>query len=176
MRAPATLLNAGLSAGAALLLLTACGGSDGAQSDAASSSSSSSSGGSSSAASSSASSSAGASGSTSDAAAQQFCTQAKAVFSEISKGLDAAQPTDLVPALDKAVAAFDRITPPAEISGDWDTAQQSFVGLRNAVAGADLTTPEGKQSVQQAVTDLQGQAGAAQTSIDSWVTAHCATG
>ena len=163
MRAPAPLLQAGLSAGAALLLLAACGGSDDAQSDAATSTGSSSA----------ASSGAGASGSTSDQDAQEFCTQAEAVFSEISAGLDAAQPTDLVPALDQAVAAFDQITPPAEISGDWDTAQQSFVGLRDAVAGADLTTPEGQQAVQQAVTDLQGQAGAAQTAIDSWVTENC---
>jgi hypothetical protein len=167
MRAPATLLKAGLSAGAALLLLTACGGSDDGQSDAAGSSSA---GSSSSAA---ASSGAEASGSTSDADVQQFCTDAEAVFSQISDGLDAAQPTDLVPALDQAVSAFDQIEPPAEISADWDTAQQSFVGLRQAVAGADLTTPEGQASVQQAVTELQAQAGDAQTNIDNWVTANC---
>jgi hypothetical protein len=169
MRAPATLLKAGLSAGAALLLLTACGGSDDEQSDAAGSASSSSSAGSSSAASS----GAEASSSTSDEDVQAFCTEAESVFSQISDGLDAAQPTDLVPALDQAVAAFDQIDPPAEISADWDTAQQAFVGLRSPVAGADLTTPEGQASVQQAVTDLEGQAGTAQTNIDSWVSANC---
>jgi hypothetical protein len=166
MRAPATLLKAGLSAGAALLLLTACGGSDDEQSDAAAGSSSA---GSSSAASS----SAEASASTSDEDVQQFCTDAEAVFSTISDSLDAAQPADLVPALDQAVSAFDQLEPPAEISADWDTAQQAFVGLRQAVAGADLTTPEGQASVQQAVTDLQAQAGDAQTNIDTWVTANC---
>jgi hypothetical protein len=169
MRVPATLLEAGLSAGAALLLLTGCGGSDDEQSDAAATSASSSSAGSASAASS----GAEASGSTSDQDAQEFCTQAESVFSEISAGLDAAQPTGLLPALDKAVSAFDQITPPAEISGDWDTAQQSFVGLRDAVAGADLTTPEGQQAVQQKATELQAQAGAAQSNIDRWVTENC---
>src|SRR3954447_20399610 len=169
MRVPATLLKAGLSAGAALLPLTACGGSDGEQSDAAATSAGSSSAGSSSAASS----GAEGSGSTSGQDAQEFCTQAESVFSEISAGLDAAQPTGLLPALDKAVAAFDQITPPAEISGDWDTAQQAFVGLRDAVAGADLSTPEGQQAVQQKATELQAQAGAAQSKIDRWVTENC---
>jgi hypothetical protein len=172
MRVPPTLLKAGLSASAALLLLTACGGSDGEQSDAAATSAGSSSAGSSGAASS----GAATSGSTSDEAAQEFCTQAESVFSEISAGFDAAQPTNLLPTLDEAVSAFDQITPPAEISGDWDSAKQAFVGLRDAVAGADLNTPEGQQAVQQAATDLQGQAGAAQTAIDSWVTENCDNG
>jgi hypothetical protein len=164
MPAPATLLKAGLSAGAALLLLTACGGSDDEQSDAGSGSASA---GSSSAASS----GAEASGSTSDEDVQAFCTEAESVFGQISDGLDAAEPTDLMSALDRAVAAFDQVDPPTEISADWDGAQQGFVDLRSVVAGADLATPEGQASVQQAATDLQGQA--AQVNLDNWISANC---
>ena len=142
MRAPANLLQAGLAAGAALLLLTACGGSGDEQSDAAATSAGSSSAGSAGAASSGAASSgAGASGSTSDEDVQAFCSQAESVFSEISAGLDAAQPTGLLPALDQAVSAFDQITPPAEISGDWDTAQQAFVGIDRMLGRYDPDRP-----------------------------------
>ena len=167
MRPTAPLLKAGVSAAAALLLLTACGGSDDEQSDTAS--------GSSSSATSSASSSAGSgsSSSTSDQDVQAFCTDAEAVFTKLSDGLDAAEPADLGPTLDEGVAAFDEIDPPAEISDDWTVLKQAFAGLRDAVVGSDITTPEGQAAVQQAVTDLDTQAGTAQDDLEAWVTANC---
>ena len=171
MRSPAPLLKAGVSAAAALLLLTACGGSDDEQSDTASSSAASSSAGSSSSASSSAAS--GSSSSTSDQDVQAFCTDAEAVFTKLSDGLDAAEPADLGPTLDEGVAAFDEIDPPAEISEDWTVLKQAFAGLRDAVVGSDITTPEGQAAVQQAVTDLDTQAGTAQDNLEAWVTANC---
>jgi len=164
MRSPAPLLKAGVSAAAALLLLTACGGSDDEQSDSAAGSSTA---GASSSASSSSSSSA------SDQDVQAFCTDAEAVFTKLSDGLDAAEPTDLGPTLDEGVAAFDEIDPPAEISEDWTVLKQAFAGLRDAVVGSDITTPEGQAAVQQAVTDLDTQAGTAQDNLEAWVTANC---
>ena len=167
MRAHRNTWAVGLSA-AALVLLTACGSSDG-ESDAASDSSAATSG---SSASSSGSGSAE-SGSSSDEDVQAFCTEAEQVFGQLSEGLDAAQPADLAATLDQAVAAFDEIEPPAEISGDFSTLQQAFTGLRDAVAGADLATPEGQAALQQAATDLQTNSADAQANLEAWTTENC---
>ncbi|WP_369139374.1 hypothetical protein [Modestobacter versicolor] len=159
MRAPATLLKGGISAAAALLLLTGCGGSDDEQTEATPSSS--------------AASGSAESGGTSDEDVQAFCTEAESIFTELSSGLDAAQPEQLSATLDQGVSALGELEPPAEISADWGVLQQAFTGLRDAVAGADLTTPEGQASVQQAVTDLSASSGEAQTNLDTWVTENC---
>ena len=166
MRAPGNLWKAGLSAAAAVVLLTACGGSD-EETDAASGSSTSSSSASSS------SSAAETSSGTSDADVQAFCTEAEQVFTGLSTSLDAANPADIGTALDQSVASIEAIEPPAEISADWDTLKAAFSGLRDAVKGADLTTPEGQASVSQAVSDLTAQSTDAQTRLDEWTTANC---
>ena len=167
MRAPGNLWKAGLSAAAAVVLLTACGGSD-EETDAASGSSTSSS-----STSSSSSSAAETSSGTSDADVQAFCTEAEQVFTGLSTSLDAANPADIGTALDQSVASIEAIEPPAEISADWDTLKAAFSGLRDAVKGADLSTPEGQASVSQAVTDLTAQSTDAQTRLDAWTTANC---
>ena len=171
MRATATLLKAAASTAAALLLLTACGGSDDDEGAAAGSSSSSAGASSSSAGPESSSASA-------DGDTTEFCTQAQAAFEEVSGTLDAqgADVTDIPAALDAAVTKLGQIEPPAEISADWATSQQAFVGLRDVVSSVDLTTPEGQAAVEQAVGDLTTQAGDAQTNVDTWMTANCPAG
>jgi hypothetical protein len=162
------LLRTGLSV-AALVVLTACGADDEASEAAATSTAA---GPSSAAGSSTAGSSTAPSG---DAEAQTFCTEAEQAFTEISNGLDAADPSSLDAALDQSVDAFDRIEPPAEIAADWDALQQAFAGLRDAVAGVDLNTTEGQTAVQQAVTDLETQTADPQARLQQYVDAHCGT-
>jgi hypothetical protein len=168
MRTPRTTVRAGLSVAAALLVLTACGGADDAPSDAAA--------GSSAAASTAAGSSAAGSSSapSGDADAQAFCTEARQTFAEINSGVDLADPNSLGTALDQSVAAFDRIEPPAEISADWSALQQAFTGLRDAVAGADLSTTEGQTAVQQAVSDWESRAADPQARVQQYVDTNCA--
>ena len=161
MRAPATLLKAGLSAAAAVVLLTACGGSDDEQSDASSSSSSSSS------------SESETSGGTSDSDAQAFCTEAESVLTGVSSSLETADPSQLAPTLDQAVTDLEAVEAPEEISADWETAKDAFAGLRDAVAGADLATPEGQAQVQDAVAALETDATESQERLDAWITENC---
>jgi hypothetical protein len=166
MRTPRTLVRAGLPL-AVLVVLTACGGSDDAASDAAATSSAATS---SAAGSSAAGSSQAPAG---DAEAQAFCTEAQQAFAQISNDLDAADPNSLGAALDQSVDAFDQIEPPAEIASDWDALQQAFAGLRDAVAGVDITTTEGQARVQQAVADLETQAADPQARVQQYVDTHC---
>jgi hypothetical protein len=169
------LLRTGLSV-AALVVLTSCGGSDDKASGTAATSTAA---GSSSAAagSSTAGSSAGSSAAPSgDAEAQAFCSEAEQAFTEISNGLDAADPSSLDAALDRSVEAFDEIQPPAEIASDWGALQQAFAGLRDAVAGVDLDTAEGQAAVQQAVADLENESADPQARVQAYVNAHCGNG
>ena len=178
MRSPATLLTAGLTATAALVLLTACGSDDGTTDAAASSAPTSSSSAPSSAVASgsaSASTSPSASGSSTDPSVQTFCTDAQRVLSQVSTSLDTTDPDAVAPALDKAVADLSTVQAPAEISADWEAAKQLFSGLRDAVAGQDLDTPEGQAAVQAEVTRLEAEAGDSQTRLDAWTSANCGT-
>jgi hypothetical protein len=158
MRAPATLLTGGVSAVAALVLLTGCGGSG--DEPAAASPSSSSAG-----------STPSAGGA--DADVQAFCTDAESVFTDLSNGLDPTRPEELAATLDEGVAALGELDPPAEISADWSVLQQALAGLRDAVAAADLATPEGQAQVEQAVTDLGATSSEAQGNLDTWVQQNC---
>jgi hypothetical protein len=177
MRAPATLLTAGLTATASLVLLTACGGSgdaaDAAASAAPASSSSAAPSSSAAAGSTAAGTSAAASGGSSDPEVQAFCTQAESVVNQVSQDLQSADPSQLSPALDKAVTDLAAVQAPAEISSDWEATKALFTGLRDAVAGVDLTTQEGQAQVQQAATQLESQAGDSQTRLDAWTKANC---
>jgi hypothetical protein len=181
MRAPATLLKAGLSTAAAVVLLTACGGSGDDAADAAasaapasSSAPTSSSAPSSGAASSSAAATdAGSSGGSDDPEVKAFCSQAEQVLTQVSTSLDTSDPAAVGPALDKAVEDLSAVQAPADISADWETAKTLFTGLRDAVNGADLSTPEGQASVQQEAARLQGETGDAQTRLDAWTKDNC---
>jgi hypothetical protein len=158
MRLP-TPLAAGVSAATALVLLTACGGGD-EQSDASASSAGTSSD---------AESSAG----TSDEDIQAFCTEAESVLTAASESLQSSDPSQLSATLDKAVADLDEVEAPEEISADWETATDMFAGVRDAVVGVDVTTPEGQAQVQEAITELESQSGESQTRLDAWITDNC---
>jgi hypothetical protein len=158
MRLP-TALAAGASAATAFVLLTACGGSD-EQSDAAATSAGSSS-------------TAESSTGTSDEDIQAFCTEAESVITAASDSLEGADPSQLSATLDQAVADLDDVQAPEEIRADWQTATAMFAGLRDAVAGVDVTTPEGQAQLQQAITDLEAQSGESQTRLDAWITDNC---
>ena len=163
MRPPATVLGAGLSAAAAVLLLTGCGGSD--EEPAATASSSASASGSPSAAESSA---------TADEAVQGFCAEAEAAFTRVADAFSSATDSaNVTTALDQGVAAFDEVEPPAEISSDWSALQQGLVGLRDAVAGTDVSTPEGQAALQGAVTTFQNDAAAPQQNLERYLSANC---
>ena len=179
MRAPATLLKAGLTATAALLVLTACGGSDDEAAGAAASSAPASSSAPSTAATSSSaapSSSAAASGGSDDPAVQAFCDQAGTALTQVSSSLSGSDPAAVGPALEQAVTDLEAVQAPAEISADWDQAKKLFAGLRDAVNGADLNTPEGQATAQKAATDLAAQSQDAQTNLETWVSANCDNG
>ena len=171
MRAPATLLKAGLSATAALVLLTACGGSEDEAPEAAASSAPSTSAPASSSAA--PSSSAASSGGSDDPAVQAFCDQAETVLTQVSTSLSTTDPAAVAPALEQAVTDLEAVQAPAEISADWESAKQLFVGLRDAVVGADLNTPEGQATVQQEATRLQEETAEAQTRVDAWTSENC---
>ena len=173
MRAPATLLKAGLTATAALVLMTACGGSEDEAPEAAASSAPSSSSAPASSSSAAPSSSAAASGGSDDPAVQAFCDQAETVLTQVSTSLSTTDPAAVAPALEQAVADLQTVQAPAEISADWESATQLFVGLRDAVAGADLTTPEGQATVEQEAARLQQETGEAQTRVDAWTSENC---
>ncbi|NEK93415.1 hypothetical protein GCU67_04390 [Modestobacter muralis] len=173
MRAPATLLKAGLTATAALVLLTACGGSEDEATDAAAASAPTSS----SAASSSPAatgSSATASGGSDDPAVQAFCDQAGQALTQVSQSLASPDAAQVAPALEKAVTDLEAVQVPAEISGDWDAAKELFAGLRDAVSGVDLNTQEGQAAVQAEATRLQAETGEAQARLDAWTKENCA--
>jgi hypothetical protein len=162
MRPPGTVLRAGLSTTAAVLLLTACGGS-GEEPDAASTSAPAPS-----------SSAAAESTGTSEEEVQAFCTEAEAVFTRVGNAFDSVtDPANFSAVLDQGVAAFDEVQPPAEISSDWSALQQGIAGLRDAVAGTDLGTPEGQVALQEAVTRFQTEAATPQQNLEQYVTANC---
>jgi len=173
MRAPATLLTAGLTATATLVLLTACGGSgDEAPEAAAPSTPATSSAVSSSSAA--PSSSAAASGGSDDPAVQAFCDQAAQALTQLGQSLESSDPTQVAPALEQAVTDLETVQAPAEISADWNAATELFAGLRDAVQGVDLSTPEGQATVQAELTRLQEETGEAQTRLTAWTDENCA--
>jgi hypothetical protein len=157
MRAPATVLGAGLSAAAALLL-TACGGSD-AEPDAAPSS-----------AAPATSSAAAGSSDTSGEDVQAFCTEVETVFSRVSAAFD---PADVSGSLDETLAAFGEVRPPAEISAQWTAIQDGLQSLRDTVAGTDVSTPAGQAAAQAALTDFQAETSGPQQDLEQYVTANC---
>ena len=173
MRAPATLLQAGLTATAALVLLTACGGSEDEAPEAAASSTPAGSSSAAPASSAAPSSSAAASGGSDDPEVQAFCDQAETVLTQVSTSLSTTDPAAVAPALEQAVADLEQLQAPEEIRTDWESATQLFTGLRDAVTGVDLSTPEGQATVEQEATRLQGETGDAQTRVDAWISENC---
>jgi hypothetical protein len=173
MRSPATLLTTGLTTAAALVLLTACGGSGDEATDAAASATPAATSSAAAPSSSAASSSASSSGGSDDPAVQAFCDQAGAALGQVSQSLESQDAAQVAPALEKAVTDLEAVQAPAEISADWDAAKGLFAGLRDAVQGVDLNTPEGQASVQAEATRLQAETGDAQTRLDAWTKENC---
>ncbi|GAB3361178.1 hypothetical protein [Modestobacter lapidis] len=162
MRPSATVLRAGLSATAAVLLLTGCGGSD-EEPDAAPSAGASTPAG-----------STAESTATSEEDVQAFCAEAEAAFTGVADAFGSpTAPADVGAAFDQIVTAFDQVEPPAEISADWSALQQSLTGLRDAVAGTDVTTPEGQAEVQGAVTTFQNDTAEPQRAVEDFLTTNC---
>ena len=162
MRLSASVLRGGLSAAAAVLLLTACGGSE--EPDAGTT------GGTATG-----SAPAEATATTSEEDVQAFCTEAETVFTELTAAFGSVtDPANYTAVLDQSVAAFDQVQPPAEISSDWSALQDGLVGLRDAVAGTDVGTPEGQAALQDAVTTFQTDVAEPQQNLEGFVTANCA--
>jgi hypothetical protein len=172
MRAPATLLTAGLSA-AAVLLLTACGGSD--QGSSASSGSSSSGSSSSSSSTSSASSSAPAQGTGTRAEAAAFCSEAVSLEQSVNAtvGQASSDPTKLAPALQQLADQYAAVDAPPEIAADWGTLVDGIHQLATAAQGIDFTDPSAAQQLQAAAGGLEGQLTTATTNVSTYATANC---
>ena len=167
MRLPATVVRVGLSSVAAALLVTGCSGSDEEPGSAASSAGASTSG----------SSAAAPSTGTSAEDVQTFCAEAEAAFTRVSDAFGSAtDPANVTAALDQGVSAFDEVQPPAEISSDWSALQQGLAGLRDAVAGTDVSTPQGQAALQGAVTTFQSEAAGPQQNLEQFLTANCGGG
>jgi hypothetical protein len=154
MRAPTTVLTAGLSAAAAVVLLAACGGS-GEGSDASASSSA----GSSSAASA----SSGSSVPSGDTAA--WCDQAVALSSDLQQTLTAAgaDPTQVAPVLQQAADKYAGVQAPADITQDWGLVVGAVQTLATAAQPIDFTAPD---AGDQLVASISGQEDALNTAMD----------
>ena len=163
MRLPATVLRAGLSGVAAALLVTGCSGSDDEPGTASSAG-----------APTSGSSAAAPSTGTSEEDVQTFCAEAEAAFTRVSDAFGSAtDPANVTAALDQGVSAFDEVEPPAEISSDWSALRQGLAGLRDAVGGTDVSTPQGQAALQGAVTTFQTEAAEPQQNLEQYLTANC---
>jgi hypothetical protein len=171
MRAPTTLLRAGLSATAALLLLTACGGSDEESSAAPSSSSS----GSSASSSAPAPSSSPAGGSAGSAEAAAFCTQASSLQESINAtvGQAGTDPTKLAPALQELADQYAAVDAPQAISADWGTLVDGIQQLATAAKGIDFTDPAAAQQLQASLDGLETQLTDATTHVSAYATTNC---
>jgi hypothetical protein len=165
MRAPATLLTAGLSAAASLLLLTACGGSEEASSAAGSASSS--------APTSSSSSPAGSSAPSEEAAA--FCSQAVSLEESVNAtvGQASSDPTQLAPALQQLADQYAAIDAPQSIAGDWGTLVDGIQQLATAAQTIDFTDPAAAEQLQAAVGGLEDQLTTATTNVSAYAAANC---
>jgi hypothetical protein len=162
MRRTGTLPRAGLAVAAALGLLTACGGSGG--NDSASGSST---------ASSSASSSArptsggAASGST-------FCTQAKALVTQVQSTLTSqTDPSTLPTALQEVANSLHAIRPPSEIASDWTSFADDIGTLGQAYATTDFNDSQSAAAFQQTATQLQGKLTAEGAHVESYLSSRC---
>jgi hypothetical protein len=162
MRAPATLLTAGLSAAASLLLLTACGGS--VQESSASGSSSSS-----------APSSSAAASSSPSAETVAFCSEAVALEESMNAtvGRASADPTQLAPALQQLADQYAGIEAPQEIADDWGTLVDGIQQLATATQGIDVTDPSAVEQLQASVGGLEGRLTTATTNVSAYASANC---
>ncbi|MBB3677824.1 hypothetical protein [Modestobacter versicolor] len=178
MRAPATLLKAGLSAAAAVVLLTACGGSDEEPSARAGSSGSGSSSSSSSAAAGStapSSSDAPAGGSASSEQVAAFCSQAVTLEESVNASVEqaASDPTQLGPALQRLADQYAAVEAPPEVAGDWGTLVDGIQQLAGAASDIDVTDPAAAGQLQASLGGLEEQLTTATAGIGTYAAANC---
>lgn len=166
MRAPTTVLKAGLSAAAAVVLLTACGGSDGDSNAAASTT-----------AGSTASSSGAPPTGTPDNAGDTatFCSQALALSSNLTQALTAASsdPAAVAPVLQQAADQYAGVQPPAEIAQDWDLVAGAIQTLATAAQGIDFTVPGAGDQLAASISGQQSQLSTATTNVENYATTNC---
>jgi hypothetical protein len=105
-----------------------------------------------------------------------FCTEGTRVFSQLNEAFDAAGnggPTALPPLVDRTVAAFDQVQPPAAIAADWQSVQTGLAGFRQQLAATDLAAPDAGARVQAAIDQLQTGVGGPFQRITDYTDANC---
>jgi hypothetical protein len=166
MRAPTTVLTAGLSAAAAVVLLTACGGSSEASDASAASSSAA---GSSSAPSA----SSGSSAPSGDTAV--WCGQAVALSSDLQQTLTAASadPTQVAPVLQQAATKYADVQAPADIAQDWGLVVGAVQTLATAAQTIDFTAPDAGDRLVASIRSQEAELDTATSNVQSYAGAHC---
>src|SRR3954451_23597751 len=158
MRRTLTLCRTGLAGAAAFVLLTACGGGD--SNDSASSSS--------------ASETTSSSSSSSAAAADtEFCQQASTLDQDLAGLGNAADPSQLAPALQTVSQRLHQLTPPAEIESDWNSLVGAIDQLAQAAATTDFTNQEQATAFAQTAAQLETQLGSAATNVETYLSTQC---
>ena len=164
MRAPTTVLRAGLSAAAAVVLLAACGGSgEGSDASAASSGSSSAAPG-----------SAAASSPAGDTAA--WCDQAMALAGDLQQTLTRAgsDPTRVAPVLQQAAGKYADVQAPADIAQDWGLVVGAVQTLATAAQSIDFTAPDAGDRLAASISGQQDALNTAAGNVESYAQANCA--
>ena len=150
------------------VLLAGCGGSDSEESASSSSSSPSSS-------SSSASSSADEQSSADAEKQETFCREVPGVLSEITDDLNgvATTPEQAPALLTEAVDKLSAVEPPEGAKPQWDRMVAAATSMRDIIAGADLTNPQGNADLAPQIQSLQTELIDAGTAIDDYGQANC---
>jgi hypothetical protein len=168
MRAPTTVLTAGLSATAAVVLLAACGSSADGSGAVAGAVAASSAGSSSTAPGSSA-------GSTPSGDTATWCGQAVALSSELQQTLTAAasDPTRVAPVLQQAAAKYADVQAPADIAPDWSLVVGAVQTLATAARTIDFTASDAGDRLAASISGQQDALNTATGNVESYAQAHC---
>jgi hypothetical protein len=108
------------------------------------------------------------------AADTPFCTSAAKLVADTNPSSgDTSDP-------DKAAAFFDQgarrlrgLTPPQEIATDWATVADGLAELGKAYAGTNLSDVQEEQQLEQTITRVQTETGAAQNRVNDYLQEHC---
>jgi hypothetical protein len=162
MRLTLTLCRNAVVGAAAFALLTACGG--GSSNSSASSSSKETT------SSSAASASAEATGAKADTA---FCQQTAALINSIGPAFTSADPSQLGSIFQDLSTKVRAITPPPELSQDWETFASGLEQLGQLAASTDFSNQEQSAAFQKKVTELSAQLDASSTKIETYLSSQC---
>jgi hypothetical protein len=104
-----------------------------------------------------------------------FCSQVGSLVTQISTVQSA--PAPQVPGLlQQAVAAFEKVHPPAALAGDWKALGEGVRRLQSSLGSLDLTTQAGRTKLQQLEQQTTASVSTAEGNITSWVLSHCSSG